>query len=85
MSSDKTGAAEHGQATLEVLCFGDKETLYRPCVDYCGQRILPVVNRIPSETWTPGQATPLCSSCDDNYDGCHYCRGIHLARPFTWG
>ena len=73
MPSDTTGAAEHGQATLEVLCFGDTETLYRPCVYYCGQRIL------------PGQARPLCSSCDDNYDGRHYCRGIHMARPFAWG
>ena len=73
MPSDKTGAAEHGQATLEGLFFGDTETLYRP------------LRRIPNETWTPGQATPLCSSCDDNYDRCHYCRGIHMARPFTWG
>ena len=90
MSNDKTGAAEHGQATLEVLCFGDKETLYRPCVDcgrytgrYCDYCL--AADRIPSETWAPGQATPLCSSCDDNYDRCHYCRGIHMARPFTWG
>ena len=90
MSSDKTGAAEHGQATLEVLCLGDTETLRRPCADcghytgrYCDYCL--AANRIPSETWAPGQATPFCSSCDDNYDGCHYCRGIHMARPFAWG
>ena len=75
---------------LEILCFGDTETLTRPCVDcgrytgrYCDYCL--AANRIPSETWAPGQATPLCSSCDGRYDKCHYCRGIHMARPFAWG
>ena len=75
---------------MEVLCFGGKGALYRPCVDcghytgrYCDYCL--AVERIPKETWAPGQATPFCSSCDDNYAGCHYCRRIHVARPFAWG
>ena len=86
----KTGAAEHGQAALEVLCFGDTETLHRPCVDcghytgrYCDYCL--AADRIPNETWAPGQATPLCSSCDNRYDKCHDCRGIRMARPCAWG
>ena len=56
-------------APMEVLAWGDKEMLCRPCVecglmtdrfcDYCRAR-----DRCPSEEWADGQMTPLCSYCD---------------------
>ena len=76
--------------SMEVLAFGSTEMLCRPCVD-CGQYTgrfcdyCKASDRIPSEEWACGQLTPLCSACDWRYLMCHYCRGVHLARPFAWG
>ena len=64
---------------MEVLAFGSKEMLTRPCVD-CG-----VVtgrfcdwcfaeDRCPTEQWAAGQMTPLCSYCDNTHNACHFCR-----------
>ena len=75
---------------LEVFAVGSKEVLCRPCVDcglytgcfcdYCYG-----ADRIPDEYWEQGQLTPLCTNCDNRYDACHYCRGVHMARPSAWG
>ena len=75
---------------MEVLCCGDTETLCRPCED-CGQYTgrfrdhCPASTRIPNEKWEGNQHTPLCSTCDNRYWACHYCCGIYMARPFSWG
>ena len=74
---------------LEVLAVGSTEMLCRPCVDcglYTGRfcDYCYAEDRIPHEKWARGQLTPLCSHCDNRYDACHYCRGVHMARPFAW-
>ena len=68
----------------EVISFGNME-LARPCVDcgvltgcYCD--FCYAMDRLPSETWAPGQATPLCTSCDRKHDKCHFCREEELKR-----
>ena len=75
---------------MSVLCHGDSQLLCRPCVDcgkytgcYCDDCL--AAERVPSEDWANGQQTPLCSVCDGIHGKCHYCRGVHLARPFAWG
>ena len=76
--------------SMAVLCFGATSMLCRPCVD-CGQYTgrfcdyCEASDRIPSEQWAYRQLTPLCSACDWCYHMCHYCRGVHSARPFAWG
>ena len=75
---------------LEVFVVGSKEVLCRPCVDcglYTGRfcDYCYAADRIPDEKWERGQLTPLCSYCDNRYDACHFCRGVHMARPFAWG
>ena len=75
--------------TVEVLAWGDAETLCRPCVD-CGQTTgcfcdyCQAANRIPSETWAEGQLTPLCHSCDKRHGSCHFCRGVAWSTPPEW-
>ena len=74
---------------MEVLASGDIDMLCRPCVD-CGQKTgrfcghCLAVDRVPAEQWAPGQHTPLCSTCDNLRDMCHYCRGVQSCRPFAW-
>ena len=73
---------------MEVFALGDPTMLCRPCVDcglytgrfcdYCYD-----ADRIPNDEWARGQLTPLCSRCDNRYDMCHFCRGVHMARPFA--
>ena len=76
--------------TLEILCAGDIETLYRPCVD-CGQitgcycDFCLGKDRHPSDVWADGQRTPLCTRCDAKHGQCHYCRGIQWATPHPHG
>ena len=36
---------------------------------------------MPGERWATGQLTPLCSTCDNEKDSCHYCRGQDWATP----
>ena len=83
---------------LEIICWGTKEELCRPCVDcglwtgrFCdgadgtlGPPCL-AADRVPSEVWCVGQLTPLCSRCDWNADCCHFCRNISLCTPPVWG
>ena len=79
---------------MEVYAFGTPNELCRPCID-CGRytgsfcdgvgRDCMAAERIPSETWVSGQATPLCSLCDVQKGACHMCRGVHLCRPFAFG
>ena len=73
-------------SSFEVLACGDEATLFRPCVDcglwtgrfcdYCY-----AADRVPSEKWADGQLTPLCSRCDNEYDSCHFCRGLYWCQP----
>ena len=78
------------QTTLEVKAVGDRDMLYRPCVD-CGRRTgsfcdrCNASSRISDEAWLPGQGTPLCTICDDRFRSCHCCRGVPMCRPFAWG
>ena len=74
---------------LEVLAVaeeGEEHLLYRPCVD-CGRHTgrfcdyCLAATRLPDERWVPGQPTPLCSKCDNEWDCCHFCRGLTWATP----
>ena len=72
--------------SFEALCFGDASTLCRPCVDcglytgrYCDY--CHAADRLPDETWAPGQMTPLCSNCDDKRHECHFCAGKSWCTP----
>jgi len=75
---------------MEILCVAkDASSLIRPCVD-CGTRTgrfcdgIPrdygafidcfAADRCPSEQWETNQRTPLCSTCDEAFDLCHFCR-----------
>ena len=76
-------------ADLEVLAWGTKAELYRPCVDcgkytgrYCDYCI--AAARLPKEKWCKGQHTPLCSTCDNSKDACHFCRGEPWVTPLPW-
>jgi len=68
-----------GVVEMEVLAFGDMETLCRPCVD-CGRRTGRFCDhclakwRIPTEQWHSGQHTPFCSYCEELHDRCRFCR-----------
>ena len=71
---------------VEVLAWGDKEMLSRPCVD-CGVTtgrfcdFCYAADRMPGEEWADGQLTPLCSRCDNTHNMCHFCRGLHWCTP----
>ena len=71
---------------MEVLAFGDAETLNRPCVDCglvtgCFCDLCYAVDRDPDSHWMPDQHTPLCTACDHKYRRCHFCRGMAWAVP----
>ena len=75
---------------IEVLCAGDLKTLCRPCVDcglitgrYCDYCY--AEDRLPQETWAPGQMTPLCHKCDNARDMCHFCAGKLWCTPAPSG
>jgi len=74
---------------MEILATGTYEMLCRPCVD-CGQKTARYCDyccaqdRLPNEEWARGQMTPLCSTCDNQHDSCHYCRGLSWAAPPPW-
>ena len=81
----------HRMATMQVQCFGSKNTLYRPCVD-CGRRTgnlceleCQAKDRMPLEFWNDGQCTPHCTECERRYDYCHFCRGVAWVTPPPWG
>ncbi len=38
---------------------------------------------IPSEDWGDGQRTPFCTSCEDKFTACHFCRQVASCTPFT--
>ena len=71
---------------FEVLACGDRSMLMRFCVD-CGQLTgrfcdwCYAVDRDPKAEWAKGQHTPLCSTCDNKFDACHFCRGLHWCVP----
>ena len=75
---------------LHVLAHGPGNILLRACVD-CGLRTgcfcdsCLAQDRMPGEEWAPGQPTPLCTYCDDQFGACHFCRGVHWAQPPQWG
>jgi hypothetical protein len=84
-------AAMSQSSTLVVKAFGDEETLCRPYVDnglftgsFCEFECT-AAGRIPSELWEIGQLTPHCTRCDHMFGACHFCRGISMATPPTWG
>ena len=74
---------------LEELAFGTEEELKRPCVD-CGQitggfcDYCVAKDRLPSERWCGNQHTPLCPTCDQMRDKCHFCYGMSWATPEPW-
>ena len=77
---------DNGTYSLQVYAHGTKEMLCRPCVDcgcwtgrFCDHCF--AVERDPKGVWAEGQRTPLCSTCDDKHDACHFCRGLHLCVP----
>ena len=78
------------EGPMEVLAIGDRDVLFRPCVD-CGLRTgcycdyCLAEDRDPNNKWAKGQHTPLCATCDHKYDRCHYCRGQHWAAPPATG
>ena len=71
---------------LEILQVAPWHLLFRPCVD-CGLRTgcwcdgCFGAHRFPEEEWDDKQHTPLCTSCDNKYGCCHYCRGQQWATP----
>ena len=73
---------------MEMVAAGSPEELSRPCVD-CGLTAgsfcdyCRAADRIPTEYWARGQHTPLCNTCDDRWNACHFCRKVHLCTPFT--
>ena len=79
-----------GAAILGVTCSGDSAALIRPCVDcglwtgrFCDWCL--ASDRMPEEQWAEGQLTPLCSTCDNKHDMCHFCRGLLWCMPAPWG
>ena len=75
---------------LQVLAVGSPAQLCRPCVDcglYTGRfcDFCLAETRIPSEQWCRHQYTPLCSTCDNRWDSCHFCRGLHWCTPHPKG
>ena len=71
---------------MEVLALGDPSTLYRPCVD-CGMHTgcfcenCFAEHRDPGGGYAEGQHTPLCTSCNRDWDMFHFCRGQQWAVP----
>ena len=71
---------------LEILQVAPWQLLFRACVD-CGLRTgcwcdgCFGAHRFPEEEWDDKQHTPLCTSCDNKYGCCHYCRGQRWATP----
>ena len=62
--------------------FAGPALFYRPCVD-CGLQTgcycehCNAKDRMPDQTWSPGQATPLCTLCDSMRGACHYCLDLY--------
>ena len=89
-----TALERRGMDSVDVLAWGDVETLVRPCVD-CGLRTgwfcdgleRPCFARhwLPKELWARGQRTPLCSRCERLRGTCHYCRRVQSATPPAHG
>ena len=40
---------------------------------------------VPSEKWAKDQRTPLCTSCEEKYGACRFCRGVIGCAPFPRG
>ena len=85
-----TDASGNPDGNMRVYCSGTNTELFRPCVDcglytgrFCDYCL--ASERIPSEKWAKGQRTPFCGKCEDLREACHYCLGVHLARPFAQG
>ena len=74
---------------METQACGSEEELIRPCVD-CGMWTgcfcdhCCAADRLPNERWSEGQMTPLCSSCDNARDACHFCFGRSWCTPPPW-
>ena len=78
-------------ADLVVYAHGSTEQLYRPCVD-CGRRTGNFCENdclarrwLPDQEWAKGQITPQCTDCELKFTYCHFCRGVHMVTPPTWG
>jgi hypothetical protein len=76
--------------TMDIYALGSEETLIRPCVD-CGQYTGSFCDNeclakdcVTDEEWEDGQLTPHCTSCEDRYDVCHFCRDVAWVRPPAW-
>ena len=40
--------------------------------------------RVPRETWAPGQRTPFCVECEERWVRCRFCRGCSGCTPPAW-
>ena len=84
---------------LQVLAFGTKETLIRPCVDrgqetgsFCdgkeGKEGPPclAVDRVPDEYWEKNQFTPFCTACEEKEAKRHKKNlgRCHFCRGMKW-
>ena len=70
---------------VEVLAWDDYDMGSRPCID-CGRRTRRFCGTLtqkdsclaqergPSEKWSKGQHTPLCSICQEDHKACRLCR-----------
>ena len=78
-------------ATVAYAAAEDESTLWRSCVT-CGQmtggwcegrdnQCFAGSHYPGAEVWSPGQRTPLCTTCDKAHGECRFCRGIHMAQP----
>ena len=61
---------------LEVLAWGDTDTLCRHCVD-CGLKTGKFCKcfakqRDPAGDYAKGQHTPLCTRCRKKHEKCHF-------------
>ena len=76
---------------VEVYGFGNNQSDFiRPCVDcgemtgsFCENECLASA-RLPNDQWQKNQPTPHCTSCDQKFGCCHFCRGTHWAAPPPW-
>ena len=79
-------------APLEVLAFdvepaacvdcGLRTGRFCDCID--GSNNCFAKDRVPAGSWKPGQRTPLCARCDNQWGECRYCRGVHSCTPPEW-
>ena len=76
---------------IEVMAWGSKEELCRPCVDcglvtgrFCdGKDEACLAAERSNGRWCEGQQTPFCSKCEEKSMFCYFCRGHPWCTPFA--